>query len=603
MNFAKKESLKIFVTGILFLVIAILVFYKLNYNSTLKSQLENSDFIANDISSEINQYIIEKVKNTKIIIASPVLINALTSSNNHYQSQSKKKRDEDILQKNNKWSSIKEQNNSFILEYTNNEVSKYFKTLQHNIKGEYGEIFLTNKYGALVASTAKLTTFAHGHKYWWQGAYEDGNGAIFLDDRGYDDSVGGYVLGIVVPIKKDNEIIGILKANINILGSIKTIIVNSQIKEHDKLKLIRSGGLIVFEEGIEPLSKRIWSDLQKKIQTKSNKSFIFEGKNDKYVVGLAEIKISAEMEGYNFGGSFESIDHKTGNTGESWFILDLNPFSNVVEQTTGIVSDLFFMGILLMIVLAIISYIMGIRTAKPLNELIEQTEQISKGDFEAKISFERNDEIGVLASVFNQMVDYLKESTTSIEKLYTTNQQLSESEEKFRSYIENAPVGLFLANQKGKYLLVNQAACEMTGYTEEELLNFSIPDLLQPSDVEKVMIGFQRLPLKESLRTELGYITKTGEHRFSHVNVVKLSDTRYLGFTKDITERKQAEEDVKKYQENLENIVQERTQKLAKQNDELTHMNKLFVGREFRIKELRDQVESLKHEIKTLRFR
>ena len=432
MNFAIRQSLKIFITSILILMIAIICFYKLNYNNVLDYELEESKIFAEKISKDINQHIIEKVEKVKIITTAPVITNALSKSNKYYQSLSKKKRDEEIQQKNNKWMSIKDQNNSFILDYTNNDVSKYLKNLQNNIKGEYGEIFLTNKYGALVASTSKLTTFAHGHKYWWQGAYNNGNGAVFLDDRGYDDSVDGYVLGVVVPIKKDNEIIGILKANLNILGLTNTIIVNAQIKDHEKLKLIRSGGLIVFEEGTEPLSKRISDDLQKKIQNRPNDSFVFETQGDKFIVGCYEIKISSKMKGYNFGGNFESIDHKKGNNGESWLILDLNPFSNVNKQTARIISGLWIIGIILTVVFAINSFIIGKRTAKPLKELIKKTEQISKGDFNAKILLNRTDEIGLLASSFNQMTNYLKKSTTSIDKLNVEIRERKQAEEKIK---------------------------------------------------------------------------------------------------------------------------------------------------------------------------
>ena len=432
MNFTIKQALKIFFTGVVILIIAIVVIYKSNYNSTLKYELKEANVFAEKISNNINLLIIEKVKNETVIAAAPVITNALYKSNKYYQSLSKKKRDEEILQRNNKWMSIDDENNSFILDYTNNEVAKYLKILQHNIKGEYGEIFLTNKYGALVASTAKLTTFAHSRKYWWQGAYNDGDGAVFLDDRGYDDSVDGYVLGVVVPIKKDNEIIGILKANLNILGTINSVIANAQIKNHERLKLIRSGGLIVFEEGLEPLSKRISNDLQKRIQAEPNGSFIFETEGDKFIVGCAEIKISSEMEGYNFGGSFESIDHKKGNSGESWLILDLSPFSNLIYQTTEIISGLWIVGILLTVVLAIFSFILGKRTAKPLKELIKKTEQISKGDFDAKISLNRKDEIGLLASSFNQMSDYLQESTTSIDKLHAEIKERKQVEEQIK---------------------------------------------------------------------------------------------------------------------------------------------------------------------------
>ena len=433
MSFASRQSLKIFITGILILIIASVTFYKLNYDSVINYQLENSKFITEKISTDIDIHLIEKVKEVKTIIATPIIINSLSKSNKHYQVLTKEKRDKEILQKNKKWRAIKDENNSFILDYTNNEVSKYLKTLQQNIKGEYGEIFLTNKFGALVASTSKLTTFAHGQKYWWKGAFNDGKGSVFLDDRGYDDSVGGYVLGVVVPIKKDNKIIGILKANLNILGSISTLIANNPMKNHEKLKLIRSGGLIVFEDGIEPLSKRISGDLQKIIQAKQKKSFIFKTERNKFIIGYSEIKISTGKAGYAFGGNFESIDHKKGNNGESWIILDFNPFSNAIKQTTKFISDLWLFGILLTIILAITSFILGKRTAKPLKELIMQIKEITKGNYDFRIISNRKDEIGKLAISFNQMSNYLKESTTSIANLNAANQQLTATEQKLRA--------------------------------------------------------------------------------------------------------------------------------------------------------------------------
>jgi len=55
------------------------------------------------------------------------------------------------------------------------------------------------------------------------------------------------------------------------------------------------------------------------------------------------------------------------------------------------------------------------------------------------------------------------------------------------------------------------------------------------------------------------------------------------------------------YQKNLEKLVVERTQELEeaneflkKKNKDLEEMHKLFIGREFRIKELRDEIAALK---------
>jgi len=48
------------------------------------------------------------------------------------------------------------------------------------------------------------------------------------------------------------------------------------------------------------------------------------------------------------------------------------------------------------------------------------------------------------------------------------------------------------------------------------------------------------------------------------------------------------------HREHLEELVEERTQKLQARNEELEAIHKNIIGREFRIKELRDQVQELK---------
>lgn len=66
-----------------------------------------------------------------------------------------------------------------------------------------------------------------------------------------------------------------------------------------------------------------------------------------------------------------------------------------------------------------------------------------------------------------------------------------------------------------------------------------------------------------------------------------------LGTSIDITEEKKSEEELLNYKNNLENIVEERTKELQEKNEELERYNKLFVGREFRIKELKDKLKNL----------
>ncbi len=84
--------------------------------------------------------------------------------------------------------------------------------------------------------------------------------------------------------------------------------------------------------------------------------------------------------------------------------------------------------------------------------------------------------------------------------------------------------------------------------------------------------------------------------------LVNVNHLNALG--KEIVQRKKIETELRKYREELELLVKERTEaleeantNLQKKNKELTRYNDLFINREFRIKELRDEVKKLKQKL------
>ncbi len=144
---------------------------------------------------------------------------------------------------------------------------------------------------------------------------------------------------------------------------------------------------------------------------------------------------------------------------------------------------------------------------------------------------------------------------TDITERKQAEEALRESGEKFRSYIQYAPDGVFISDEKGNYVEVNPAACHITGYSEDELLKRSIPDLLSAEDLEIGLQHFKNVNDKGFARNEIGFVTKSGEKRFWNVAAVKLSDTRFLGFVQDTTERKRAEEELKQSQALSKTII------------------------------------------------
>ncbi len=137
-----------------------------------------------------------------------------------------------------------------------------------------------------------------------------------------------------------------------------------------------------------------------------------------------------------------------------------------------------------------------------------------------------------------------------ITEKYKLEQELLESEEKFRTLAETSPVGIFI--QKVKFIYVNKTFADILEYSIEELLNLeSVLEIVHPDFREKVKrIVQERLKgIKKIHRYEIKVITKSGKEKWVEVSS---SATKYkgrnvgIGFVQDITERKEFEEKLKK---------------------------------------------------------
>ncbi len=121
---------------------------------------------------------------------------------------------------------------------------------------------------------------------------------------------------------------------------------------------------------------------------------------------------------------------------------------------------------------------------------------------------------------------------------------LKQSEAKFRNYIENAPDGIFVIDNHGQYIEVNNAASDITGYSKDQLLGMTIQDITAKESLEDALKHFQTLLDTGSMNAELSYRHSDGRSRWWTVDAVKLSDSRYLGFSSDITDQKLSKDEL-----------------------------------------------------------
>ncbi len=132
-----------------------------------------------------------------------------------------------------------------------------------------------------------------------------------------------------------------------------------------------------------------------------------------------------------------------------------------------------------------------------------------------------------------------------------TEESLRQSEERFRSLIEQASEGIFVANLEGHYTDVNSSAGEMLGYTREELLGMRVSDLLPPEDLPRLEATRERLLSGEALVGEWRLRHKDEHYLHTELSTKILPDGRWYAIVRDITDRKRAEEALQLSEERL----------------------------------------------------
>lgn len=113
---------------------------------------------------------------------------------------------------------------------------------------------------------------------------------------------------------------------------------------------------------------------------------------------------------------------------------------------------------------------------KPISEIVREASEIASGEKESHLEPRPHDEIGVLTESLNKMVDSLQGRQAQIEAYAATLEarvqertaDLIESEEKFRTLVENLPLIVYRILADGTTEFVNPYFTEKLGYTAEE---------------------------------------------------------------------------------------------------------------------------------------
>jgi PAS domain S-box-containing protein len=250
---------------------------------------------------------------------------------------------------------------------------------------------------------------------------------------------------------------------------------------------------------------------------------------------------------------------------------------NAANEKTVYQNHLYFLcstivfGLLALFIVTLAVIILRSIT-RPLTRLHKGTEIIAEGNLNYKTNIRTPDEIGQLSTAFDAMTENLKKITVSRDELNKDIEEreraegvLRESEARFKQFFDSINDGISVRDAQTFELVdANRRFCEMYGYTLEELKALPLGSLAgnESPEERRRRLGFYYAEVAEGVLKlfEAEGTRKDGSTFWVEVNVRRITiggRECVLSVARDITERKDAEEAMKRSEEAALRLAQE----------------------------------------------
>ncbi len=465
--------------------------------SELTDQIgENHQGHAESLSEFVALYLLENANELQALAVSHVITDALAERNASYTGPTALIQAE-IQALDERWLAAPD-DDPFILGITANDHSVNLAAHQLtqflDVFAEHSEVFVTDRYGATVAATGRLTDYDQSDETWWQAAWNDAAGVVYISDPEFDESAGVTALLIAVPVVNDEtgETLGILRSTLNVQEVIE-LFARKTFGETGRALALDASGEVLFdprpdasgEKAAPPASLReTFTGAESGFKLASDSLFGYAPLSDE---------------------TLQFQDVTPAQAAAIKAVTNLN-WSTVVQQDTSealstvhLIERVSWIAGSLAVALAGAAALFVARAVtRPLVTLGAAAKEIGDGRLDAPLPPAGSDEVGRLTAAFRTMTQRLRSSIRSLEarsaELSKANEGLQrEISERKRaegerqrvvSLVENSSDFIGVASLEGQMLFLNEAGQKLVGLTSlAESQAKSMYDFLMEDDL------------------------------------------------------------------------------------------------------------------------
>lgn len=390
-----------FMLVVLLMIILALFLVRESQKSLQQSVGKSSIFLAEEMLKGMNHDVYLKIVELETHSKNMLLQKILSESNRKFEKLDNV--ETYINQQDKKWvAALKDEITPFMQGVISNELSNSLREefiSFYEAKYGYmvfGEVFITNKYGANIAQTRKTSDYRQDDEQWWQFAKEEG---FYVSDVAYDESAGMHGLSVGVRVNDSRgNFIGVIKAVLALEGIIREAGVTTGKYETTVMQLITKDGNLIYATKVFKLFEDV-SERKFFSQIKGQSGFFIVEEG-----GKEKLFSYAHSRGYK---NFEGL---------GWILVVGHDVNEILHPAFTLRNRMLVASLLLIAMGIVFAFVMSRSIIKPITLVQDAATKIAQGELDKRIEITSRDEIGQLAHTFNNMAGKLKKSYRGLEK-------------------------------------------------------------------------------------------------------------------------------------------------------------------------------------------